>query len=72
MKIKITYALLLLLCCTLGASSNRNTATCDALKNCTGSAILPMDKSHTEAGTEEASIPGVTSYLPGFSIIFMN
>ena len=71
MKIKITYAMLLLLCCTLGASSNRNTAncTCDALKNCTGSAILPMEKTNTEAGSQEASITG---YLPGYSIIFMN
>jgi|GEM_PF-1157533 len=71
MKIKITYALLLLLCCTLGASSNKNSGncTCDALKNCTGSALLPMEKSNTEAGAQEASI---TEYLPGYSIIFMN
>ena len=71
MKIKIIYALLLLLCCTLGASSNRNTTACDALKRCTGSAVLPLEKGNAEAGTE-AAIPAVTSYLPGYSIIFMN
>lgn len=72
MKIKITYALLLLLCCTLGASSNRNTTACDALKRCTGSTVLPLEKGNTEAGSEETAIPAVTSYLPGYSIIFMN
>ncbi|WP_315815852.1 hypothetical protein [Paraflavitalea speifideaquila] len=73
MKVKIIYALLLLLCCTLGASSNRNTnSNCEALKNCTGSTVLPLDKSHSEAGSGETAIPGVTGYLPGYSIIFMN
>lgn len=72
MKIKIIYAMLLLLCCTLGASSNRNITECDALKHDTGSVILPMGKENTEAGSEETGIPAVTSYLPGYSIIFMN
>jgi hypothetical protein len=73
MKVKIIYALLLLLCCTLGASSNRNTngPCCEALKNCTGSAALSLDKGQSEAEPEE-STAGVTSYLPGYSIIFMN
>lgn len=68
MKSKVTYALLLLLCCTLGASSNRNTTACDAL-NTSGSALLPLEKGNTEAEAD-AAIPAVTGYLPGYSILF--
>lgn len=69
MKSKVTYALLLLLCCTLGASSNRNTSACEELKS--GSALLPVEKGNTEAEAE-AAIPSVTGYLPGYSILFSN
>ena len=73
MKTKITYALLLLLCCTLGASSNRNAAACEALSCCAGCAGLPLEKgSNTEAAEAETAIPAATGFLPGYSIIFRN
>lgn len=72
MKTKNTYALLLLLCCTLGASSNRSTPVCE-LSGCTNSALLPMEKGgNTEAAEAETAIPAATGFLPGYSIIFRN
>lgn len=56
--------MLVLLCCTLGASPNRNATACDGRKD---AAEKPARKVVT--GTAEAL---VTNYLPGYSIIFIN
>lgn len=64
MKIKTIYAILLLLCCTLGASPNRHSA-CPGMK----SAASEKPAREVVTGAAEAL---VTSYLPGYSIIFIN
>lgn len=72
MKSKFTYAMLLLLCCTLGASSNRNMTGCDALER-PGSSGLPTEEAGAaKPEAEAASAPQVTGYLPGLNIIFSN
>ena len=72
MKTKFTYALLVLLCCTLGASSNRNSGNCDALKEYNSQAVLTEGNEQTEKGTEALALPEATGYLPGLNIVFAN
>lgn len=73
MKTKITYVLLLLLCCTLGASPNKNVNVCEALTHCARCATaLPEPDSSREEAEAKAAIPAVTGFLPGYSIILMN
>lgn len=70
MKTKITYALLVLLCITLGASSNNRSSACDGLERNSGNAVLEVEKDQAERGTEALALPEATGYLPGLNIVF--
>lgn len=72
MKSKFTYALLLLLCCTMGASSNRNATTCDAIKRTQDAATLTAEPGTPKASTEANAVVEATGYLPGLNAIFSN
>jgi hypothetical protein len=70
MKIKILYTVVLLLGSTLLASPNRNTADC-AMRKCNTEALAQSSaKDHADVYGED--IPAVTSFLPGYSILYIN
>lgn len=70
MKSKFTYALLLLLCCTMGASSNRNAAVCSAIE--CSAASLKAETGTPTTNTEANAVVEATGYLPGLNVIFSN
>lgn len=72
MKSKFTYALLLLLCGTMGASSNKNATACDAIDRTRGAATLQAESGTRQTGTEANAVVEATGYLPGLNVVFSN